>query len=150
MGQDKACILNTDNDRTIPVVDRGDKNTLLRYVQDLKQSPEFGNTLVHYHHIPPMPPDFGPDLPLENTLSQALVHLGIDRLYSHQVKALEHVRKGSHVMVATPTASGKSLIYNVAVLEAVLKNKHTKALYVFPLKALEQDQLKNLVNGSML
>jgi DEAD/DEAH box helicase domain-containing protein len=117
---------------------------LCRFIEDLKHHPEFGDALVHHHHTPQKPPDFGPDLPLENMLSQTLARFGIDRLYSHQVKAIRHVRKGSHVIVATPTASGKSLIYNLAVLEAVLKDKHTKSLYIFPLKALEQDQLKNL------
>jgi len=70
--------------------------------------------------------------------------MGLDRLYSHQVEAIEHLRRGANVIVATPTASGKSLIYNITVLEKVLENKDAKALYIFPLKALEQDQLKNL------
>ena len=128
----------------MPVAEQGDKDALSRFLQELKKAPEFGDALVHHHHIPSKPPDFGPELALENALSQTLTHLGIDRLYSHQVKAIEHVRNGSHVIVATPTASGKSLIYNLAVLEAVLKDKQAKALYIFPLKALEQDQLKTL------
>jgi len=60
------------------------------------------------------------------------------------VESIGHLRRGSNVLVATPTASGKSLIYNLAVLEEILKNKDNRALYIFPLKALEQDQLKNL------
>jgi DEAD/DEAH box helicase domain-containing protein len=70
--------------------------------------------------------------------------LSLDRLYSHQVEAINHLRQGSNVIVATPTASGKSLIYNLIVLEEVLKNRDAKALYVFPLKALAQDQVKTL------
>jgi len=60
------------------------------------------------------------------------------------VDAIKDIRQGANVLVATPTASGKSLIYNIAVLEGLLKNEKSKALYIFPLKALEQDQLKNL------
>ncbi|MDY6881454.1 MAG: DEAD/DEAH box helicase [Thermodesulfobacteriota bacterium] len=54
------------------------------------------------------------------------------------------MRHGKNVLVATPTASGKSLIYNIAVLEEILRNRDARALYLFPLKALEQDQIKNL------
>jgi DEAD/DEAH box helicase domain-containing protein len=119
-------------------------SALSRFIQELRQDPELDGALVHHHHIPQKAPDFGSDLPLQKPLQETLAHFGIHRLYSHQVKAMEHVRRGSHVIVATPTASGKSLIYNVAVLESVLKNNLTKALYIFPLKALEQDQIKNL------
>ena len=57
---------------------------------------------------------------------------------------MRHIRQGANVLVSTPTASGKSLIYNLAVLEETRRNPQAKALYVFPLKALEQDQLKSL------
>jgi len=69
---------------------------------------------------------------------------GFGRLYSHQVEAIRHLRKGSNVLVTTPTASGKSLIYNLIALEKILHNQDTRILYLSPLKALEQDQLKNL------
>jgi DEAD/DEAH box helicase domain-containing protein len=62
------------------------------------------------------------------------------------VEAFEHLQNGRHVMVATPTASGKSLIFNLAVLQEFLRSPESRALYLFPLKALEQDQLKNLRN----
>jgi DEAD/DEAH box helicase domain-containing protein len=117
---------------------------LSEFIQALKNGPEFHDAVVHHHHIAPKPPDFGPDPLLDDRLTRALARLGIHRLYRHQTDAIEHLRRGDHVIVATPTASGKSLIYNLAVLEAVLNNPQTKALYIFPLKALEQDQLKNL------
>lgn len=68
--------------------------------------------------------------------------MGIDELYSHQAEAANYVRAGRHVVVATPTASGKTLTYNLPVMEHCLTDPEAKALYLFPLKALAQDQLK--------
>jgi DEAD/DEAH box helicase domain-containing protein len=70
--------------------------------------------------------------------------MGITKFYSHQSEAIKYIGQGYNVVIATPTASGKSMIYNLTVLDSILKNRDRKALYVFPLKALEQDQLKNL------
>ena len=67
---------------------------------------------------------------------------GIQDLYQHQADAVDVIRSGRHLVVATPTASGKTLIYNLPVLENVLKNPESKALYIFPLKALAQDQMR--------
>ena len=67
---------------------------------------------------------------------------GVRDLYQHQVDAVDLMRSGRHLVVATPTASGKTLIYNLSVLENVLENIESKALYIFPLKALAQDQLR--------
>jgi len=102
------------------------------------------DAVAYHRYIPARPPEFGPDPALDLRLQARMSELGISRLYCHQVEAIERVRQGHHVIVATPTASGKSLIYNLAVLEAVLKDRHVRAVYVFPLKALEQDQMKNL------
>jgi DEAD/DEAH box helicase domain-containing protein len=68
--------------------------------------------------------------------------MGIHPLYRHQAEALEGIRREENVLVATPTASGKSLIYNLAFLEALKRDPEARGLYLFPLKALEQDQLK--------
>ncbi|MEW5733214.1 MAG: DEAD/DEAH box helicase [Thermodesulfobacteriota bacterium] len=80
--------------------------------------------------------------PLPRPLQDLLGHAGIDRLFSHQARAMDLVRDGKNVVVATPTASGKTLIYNIPFLETVLSDPAAKALYLFPLKALAQDQLK--------
>ncbi|MCL6480654.1 MAG: DEAD/DEAH box helicase [Firmicutes bacterium] len=69
---------------------------------------------------------------------------GIEQLYTHQTAAIEQVRAGRHVVVVTPTASGKTLCYNLPILNAVLENPDTRALYLFPTKALAQDQLVEL------
>ncbi|MGA8101064.1 MAG: DEAD/DEAH box helicase, partial [Candidatus Acidiferrales bacterium] len=69
---------------------------------------------------------------------------GVDELYTHQAAAAERVHAGKNVVVVTPTASGKTLCYNLPVLNAILENPDTRALYLFPTKALAQDQLAEL------
>jgi DEAD/DEAH box helicase domain-containing protein len=77
-------------------------------------------------------------------LRAALAARGIDQLYTHQAEAFAHVLAGRSVVTITPTASGKTLCYNAPVLDAILKDPTTRALYLFPTKALAQDQLAEL------
>ncbi len=77
-------------------------------------------------------------------LAEAYRAKGVVQLYSHQAEAAERIRKGSNVVIVTPTASGKTLCYNLPVLNSVLENPDTRALYLFPTKALSQDQLDEL------
>jgi DEAD/DEAH box helicase domain-containing protein len=86
----------------------------------------------------PLPDDLRPDL------AAALSRRGIERLYSHQADAYNAVRRGTHLVVVTPTASGKTLCYNLPVLQRLLEQPERRALYVFPTKALAQDQLAEL------
>ena len=79
-----------------------------------------------------------------SALSEAYLAKGIQELYSHQATTAELVYDGKNVVVVTPTASGKTLCYNLPVLNAVLENSDTRALYLFPTKALAQDQLAEL------
>src|ERR1700686_1977950 len=79
-----------------------------------------------------------------SALSEAYRAKGIQELYSHQAVTAELVHDGKNVVVVTPTASGKTLCYNLPVLNAVLENADTRALYLFPTKALAQDQLAEL------
>src|SRR3982075_2652244 len=81
---------------------------------------------------------------LRPELAAALASRGIERLYPHQAEAYEHVRGGRHVVVVTPTASGKTLCYNLPVLQRLLEQPTSRALYLFPTKALAQDQLTEL------
>lgn len=81
---------------------------------------------------------------LAPALRAALAARGIERLYSHQREAWDHVAAGEHVVVVTPTASGKTLCYNLPVLAAVHADR-AKALYLFPTKALAQDQVAELL-----
>ena len=96
----------------------------------------------HYPALPGSYADFSPEL--SPRLTEVLRQQGIERLYSHQVEAFERVQAGENVVVVTPTASGKTLCYNLPVLDAVLRNPETRALYLFPTKALAQDQLAEL------
>src|SRR3954469_16194602 len=77
-------------------------------------------------------------------LLAALAARGIEQLYTHQADAFEHVLAGRNVVTVTPTASGKTLCYNAPVLNAILQDSSARALYLFPTKALAQDQLAEL------
>jgi DEAD/DEAH box helicase domain-containing protein len=81
---------------------------------------------------------------VDERLLDALGARGIERLYTHQAAAWQHVSAGRNVVVITPTASGKTLCYNGPVLNAILSDASTRALYLFPTKALAQDQLAEL------
>ena len=97
-------------------------------------------------HVIPASPAVYAALPAElrPELAAALNRRGIERLYSHQAEAFDAVRRGRHLVVVTPTASGKTLCYNLPVLQRLLENPEKRALYVYPTKALAQDQLAEL------
>jgi DEAD/DEAH box helicase domain-containing protein len=119
--------------------------TVAEYIAALKGSSRFGPQVVHHEEIKGGDACFAElSSPLPASLRAALAGLGISKLYSHQVAAINRIRDKSDVIVATPTASGKSLIYNLPVFEAILQDRHTSALYLFPLKALAQDQLRTI------
>jgi DEAD/DEAH box helicase domain-containing protein len=88
----------------------------------------------HEASIADMPPGLAPGV------ERALHQRGIRELYSHQARAFELASKGKHVVVATPTASGKSLCYNLPILQALAADPSATALYLFPTKALSRDQ----------
>jgi DEAD/DEAH box helicase domain-containing protein len=81
---------------------------------------------------------------LDSRLTQALASRGVEQLYTHQAGAIGHALAGRHTVVITPTASGKTLCYNAPALHAILKDPSSRALYLFPTKALAQDQLAEL------
>ncbi|RUS22520.1 hypothetical protein BC937DRAFT_88613 [Endogone sp. FLAS-F59071] len=85
-------------------------------------------------------------VPLHSEIARALNEEKITRLYSHQVKAINDLNDGHSVIVSTSTASGKSLIYQIPVLEVLLKDPEARAVYIFPTKALAQDQKRSLQN----
>jgi DEAD/DEAH box helicase domain-containing protein len=93
---------------------------------------------AHPAHVVPFPAAIDP------RLCAALGAQGITELYTHQVEAIDHALHGRHVVVTTPTASGKTLCYNVPVVNTILHNPSSRALYLFPTKALAQDQLAEL------
>ena len=77
-------------------------------------------------------------------IKNALKSKGIYKLYSHQASAVSEVGRGKNIVVVTPTASGKTLCYNIPVLDAIVKDEESRALFIFPTKALAQDQLAEL------
>ncbi len=107
--------------------------------------------LIH-RHLPPRPAiwrEFPSDL--HPALASALESRGISRLYSHQEAAFSAARSGQHFVVVTPTASGKTLCYNLPVLQRLLVDPEARALYLYPTKALAQDQqaeLRGLLQAS--
>ncbi len=115
-----------------------------QFAEKIRTHPDFCDAFVHYRYIPPQAAVYCDQTDLHPEILRGMEAQGINRLYSHQAEAIAHLRKGRNVLVSAPTASGKSLIYNYTVLEDVLTHLESRALYIFPLKALEQDQLKNL------
>jgi DEAD/DEAH box helicase domain-containing protein len=115
------------------------------YVQSLKASKRLGGQVVFHKLIPEEPATWGnPVDTWPKTIEQMLQDADIQTLFAHQARAVDFVRTGQHVIVATPTASGKTLIYHLMVMEKFLVRPDSKALFMFPLKALAQDQLLNL------
>ncbi|MBY5161783.1 DEAD/DEAH box helicase [Salsipaludibacter albus] len=100
--------------------------------------------LVHVSRLPARTPDWRDLPPMDDLLASRLSMLGIDRAFSHQVDAIEAVRAGRHTIVATGTASGKSLAYQVPVIDTLLGDDTATALYLSPTKALARDQLRQV------
>ncbi|OXM16452.1 DEAD/DEAH box helicase [Paenibacillus herberti] len=115
------------------------------WLEELKQDPEIMDHVTHWQTIPPREArarEF-PDN-LHPKLADALRKKGIDRLFTHQDDAYREVRGGRNIVAVTPTASGKTLCYNLPVLQSLLENEGGRALYLFPTKALAQDQVAEL------
>lgn len=117
--------------------------SLENLLKNLEENKRFSVQITEHRYIHPLEPSHR-KLDLNEKLSDAIKGLGIARFWSHQVEAIDLIRQGENVVVMTPTASGKSLIYNIPVIESIIDAPDTKALYIFPLKGLEQDQVKNL------
>lgn len=115
------------------------------FLTALKSEKTYRNQILHVEHLAPRPPRYAAlARPLPALLSKALRANGIERLYTHQARAIDAARSGADVVAATGTASGKTLCYNVPVLESILQDPNARALYLFPTKALAQDQFRSL------
>lgn len=123
--------------------------TVENVVSKLENNPRFMRNVTFRHTISAQPGVYEP-MPefLPPELVQLLKAKGIEELYSHQAAALREVEAGRDVVVVTPTASGKTLCYNLPVLTTLLQNEEARALYLFPTKALAQDQVAELMNWS--
>jgi DEAD/DEAH box helicase domain-containing protein len=115
--------------------------TLGGLVEELRQDPRLGQQIVHTAFLPPRPARFGElDPPLPGGLAAALARGGVARLWSHQADGIAAVRRRQDVLITTPTASGKSLVFQLPALEAAAAGGPGRGLFLFPLKALGQDQ----------
>jgi DEAD/DEAH box helicase domain-containing protein len=135
---------------TLPVI-AGDKDRSLQEVLSrltTSRAPlgaEADPIVTAIHRMPAVDASFGPyPVGTDERLKAALARRGIEQLYTHQSHAFGHVLAGRNVVTITPTASGKTLCYNAPVLNSILTDPSTRALYLFPTKALAQDQLAEL------
>ncbi len=115
------------------------------FLHHLTVQPAYSGQIAHQEHIPRRDARCAElDKPLETALEENLTKHGLLPLYTHQAQAINHARGGKNVMVATSSASGKTLCYNVPVVETLMTQRGSCALYLFPTKALAQDQLRTL------
>ena len=122
-----------------------------RFLEALTSDPDYQGQIVDIQEIPAREAVYGKlEDPLPVVLTSALKEMGISRLYSHQAEAITLARRGKNVVVVTSTASGKTLCYNLPVLEQLIYHPDTTALYIFPTKALAQDQQRGLARWQSL
>lgn len=130
--------------KTIP----SERKSIPEIIQELKDSDWYTGQIVPDGHrvFDPQEPVYGElNFPLSQDLINALYNTrNIQLLYSHQAEAINALHAGKNVIVSTSTSSGKSLIYQLPVLTALESDRHTRAMYIFPTKALAQDQRRSL------
>ncbi len=121
------------------------RKNIQEVIDVIKQTPQFQENLIHWHTIEPKPADTV-ELPetIDDKLKAALHKRGINALYTHQESAFKTATDKKSFVAVTPTASGKTLCYNLPVLQNILENSQSRALYLFPTKALAQDQKSEL------
>ncbi len=118
---------------------------LAQLLDQLKVDERFLRNVSRWEVIPPQAGRYT-EFPssLDPRLIDVLKNRGVDRLYSHQAEAVDLAREGHSFVVPTPTASGKTLCYNLPVLDTILRENQSRALYLFPTKALSQDQMHEI------
>ena len=162
-GRDPEAVLLEERERYIPRLEEApqdgltgslpesiprERKSIPEIVQELKESPWYTGQIVPDGHrvFEAQEAAYGE---LDFLLSQEMVNAlyntkGITRFYAHQAEAINALHEGCHVVVATSTSSGKSLIYQLPVLHALEEDRNTRAMYIFPTKALAQDQRRSL------
>ena len=114
------------------------------FIKSIKRESSYKKQIVHIQKIPSQEPNYEElEKPLPPNIQTCLQNRKI-KFYSHQADAINKARQGKNVVIATPTASGKTLAFNIPVLEALTLDKKATALYLYPTKALTNDQLKVL------
>jgi DEAD/DEAH box helicase domain-containing protein len=119
--------------------------TVDHVIESLVADPSIQPLLAAHRVLEPLPARHAPwPDGIDPRIVHALRTRGVDALYTHQAHAIQAVRDGRNVCVVTPTASGKTLCYNLPVLDAIVRDPTARALYLFPTKALAADQLTEL------
>ncbi|HWJ78871.1 MAG TPA: DEAD/DEAH box helicase [Niallia sp.] len=121
------------------------RKTLQEMIDELRKKEEYKERIAHWHTIDareavtvPLPEEINP------SIKDALQKRGINRLYTHQYTSYKAIRENQSIVAVTPTASGKTLCYNLPVIQTITEDKQARALYIFPTKALAQDQKSEL------
>ena len=118
---------------------------LEQLIDSLKSSPAFMENVTRWETIPARPARLAAFPPeIDARIPAMLRERGVHSLYTHQRQAMDAVLRGENIVVVTPTASGKTMCYNLPVLNSILQNEDTRALYLFPTKALSADQAHEL------
>src|SRR5215831_15824071 len=119
--------------------------TVPRIVEELRQQGDLQECITHVEYFPAKEAEWA-DFPegIATAVRQLFERRGIQKLYTHQAEFITQTLSGKNVVVVTPTASGKTLCYNIPVLNSLFADADTRALYLFPTKALAQDQMEEL------
>ena len=118
-------------------------------IDEIKNDTDYDDQIVFIKKIKKREPRYGTlSFPLSAQLENLLTERGIKKLYTHQAEAIERIHNNENVVIVTSTASGKTLCYTIPVIENLVKNPDEKALFIFPTKALAQDQLRGLSSFS--
>ena len=128
------------------------RTSLEQILDGFTTDPDFAAMVTRWERLPAVAPRYAPfPVWLDERIVRTLRARGIDALYSHQARALESAHARKHTVVVTPTASGKTLCYDLPVLHEIAKDPSARALFIFPTKALAQDQLAELerLSGEM-
>ncbi|WP_339146456.1 MULTISPECIES: DEAD/DEAH box helicase [unclassified Sutcliffiella] len=121
------------------------RKTIYEVIDWMKREESIAKNIVHWETVPPKEAQSVPfPKEIDKRLLQSLTNRGISSLYTHQAAAFEAAIYKRHFVAVTPTASGKTLCYNLPVLQKIVQNNDARALYLFPTKALAQDQKSEL------
>lgn len=121
------------------------KKDMSAVLEHLQTDERFCKNIAHWRVIPSREAKSVPfPVELDARIQDALIRRGIPSLYTHQETSFRHVREGKHIVAVTPTASGKSMCYHLPILQALSEDTQARALYLFPTKALAQDQKSEL------
>ncbi|MGD6994926.1 DEAD/DEAH box helicase [Sutcliffiella horikoshii] len=121
------------------------RKTIYEVIDWMKSEESIAKNIVHWETVPPKEAQTVPfPAQIDERLLKSLTERGINSLYTHQAAAFDAATNKKHFVAVTPTASGKTLCYNLPVLQKIVQNNDARALYLFPTKALAQDQKSEL------